>query len=131
MKSTWIKNGFFDVEMVEEPGRYTAKVYLRGMNESRALIAEATFRSNEVACKNAIDNAMDRIAELGRTVDRTRGVSAMAEQLDYRALLKAYMRGLWIADGISYIPATAEVSQEEYAELQRIRDEAIQDIPVS
>lgn len=72
MTSTWFPNGFFDVEMIEADGRHTAKIYLRGMDDTRALLAEETFQSNEVAFQNAVEKAMDQLAVLGRKVQEAR-----------------------------------------------------------
>ena len=72
MKSTWLVNGFFDVEMIEKAEWNTVKVYLRGMNNTRALMAEATFKNNDDAYRNAMDNAMDRILGLAHTVQLVR-----------------------------------------------------------
>lgn len=72
MASTWFPNGFFDVEMIEGDGSHTAKVYLRGMDSTRALMAEATFQNNEIAFQNAMEKALDQIAVLGLRVQEAR-----------------------------------------------------------
>lgn len=79
MKSTWFPNSFFDVNMIEADGKHTARVYLRGMDDTRALMAEATFESQELAFRNAMDKALDQIAVLGRKVQEARSRKPMSE----------------------------------------------------
>jgi hypothetical protein len=72
MKSHWFPNGFFDINMIEADGKHIARVYLRGMDDTRALMAESIFENQDLAFRNAIDKALDQIAVLGRKVQEAR-----------------------------------------------------------
>ncbi len=64
--------GFFDIEMIEADGLHTAKVYLIGLNDTRALLAEATLETVSAAFRMAVNEAMDQLATLGREVQQAR-----------------------------------------------------------